>query len=436
MVPPQVLKLGRVVESLYSFMKRIPDPRSGKRIKHRCEDVLTCLVLGFCAGRTTIERALGWCTSHAPLLKRHMRLEHGIASDSTACRLLKGIDPQDFCDVFLQWASSLIPIKGACLIVDGKGTRAGAKKISGERTPYILNVVEATTGICVGITAVGPKENEKPAFHRLLDVLDIEGSLLLADAMATDAIIMEHINGKGGSFFFQVKKNNPETYAQLMTQMGILEQENKAMKEKGKCDPAYREPMETFSLAKTVERNRERHEYRFCCTTNDVSLLDRSQTDLPFLKTIGKTTQVRIPIERDNDGNNVTPSLKDFMNGGSKKKPAPTEGDGMEDDISRVGIVSNAVFDSETSMAAKRLYWTIENSTHYVLDNILREDRCTAKKSRENFALIRRIAYNVLRIIQIREGHRKDEIGKTSDSFCDYFSYAEKYIFGGIASFI
>jgi hypothetical protein len=47
-----------------------------------------------------------------------------------------------------------------------------------------------------------------------------------------------------------------------------------------------------------------------------------------------------------------------------------------------------------------RQHWAIENSLHWILDDSLREDRCTARKGHatENLGLMRKIVYNLLKL--------------------------------------
>ena len=56
--------------------------------------------------------------------------------------------------------------------------------------------------------------------------------------------------------------------------------------------------------------------------------------------------------------------------------------------------------DIETFAKAVRAHWGIENSLHWCLDVVFREDYCRTRKdnSAENFAVIRRIALNILRL--------------------------------------
>ena len=46
----------------------------------------------------------------------------------------------------------------------------------------------------------------------------------------------------------------------------------------------------------------------------------------------------------------------------------------------------------------KRMHWSIENRLHHVLEDTFREDRSPARKSRNTLSLIRKFAYNILRL--------------------------------------
>lgn len=54
-------------------------------------------------------------------------------------------------------------------------------------------------------------------------------------------------------------------------------------------------------------------------------------------------------------------------------------------------------------LETKRNHWKIENSLHYVLDDLFREDRSSVGKSKNNLAVVRKIIYNLLWIAIIVE---------------------------------
>ena len=73
----------------------------------------------------------------------------------------------------------------------------------------------------------------------------------------------------------------------------------------------------------------------------------------------------------------------------------------------------------------------MENKLHHVLDDTFREDRSPAKRSRNNLALIRKIAYNLLRISMIRE-YPTYTMPEVMDAFSDNLELLGKYIFSSI----
>ena len=82
----------------------------------------------------------------------------------------------------------------------------------------------------------------------------------------------------------------------------------------------------------------------------------------------------------------------------------------------------------------ERGHWAVENRLHHVLDDTFREDRSPAKKSKHNLALIRKFAYNILRIA-ILSGDCAEIMTEAMDDFCGDPSLRKKYVFSGIVSF-
>lgn len=79
----------------------------------------------------------------------------------------------------------------------------------------------------------------------------------------------------------------------------------------------------------------------------------------------------------------------------------------------------------------RRDHWSVENRLHQVLDDTFREDRSPAKGSKNNLALIRKFAYNILRIMRIQHSV-KESLPEVMDLFADSLELLHKYIFEGI----
>ena len=61
-------------------------------------------------------------------------------------------------------------------------------------------------------------------------------------------------------------------------------------------------------------------------------------------------------------------------------------------------------------------------------DDTFREDRSPAKKSRNNLSLIRKYAYNILRLAMYETG-LTNIMTEMMDSFCDNAALREQYVF-------
>ena len=416
------------------YMRAVPDPRCGRETKHDHAEVLVCLVAGFLAGKTTIRRSLKWCGKHLEELRKYLPLKNGIASPSTACRLLSGIDEELFALEFMEWIGEIVDTKGIHLAVDGKALRAGMEKVKDFRAPMILNAIDAVTGLVVAQMPIKNKDCEIKAIPELLKLLDIQGSIVTTDAVGTQTQIMEQILSQEGHFVLMVKKNQPQSYEEIVKYFREMSEDKKRMRENETYRPRYPEMQERYEEISHKERNRDREEYRWYSVCTECSLLTKTQKEWPFVKTVGLARQIRIPIERDEQGNNITPDIKTFLERGSRRRPKPVREAETGKDIQETGMISDMELSAEEMGRIKREHWAVENRLHHVLDDTFREDRSPVKKSKHNLGLIRKFAYNILRIA-ILSGDCAELITEAMDDFSDDHFLRKKYVFSGIDSF-
>ena len=416
-------------------MKAVDDPRSPRAKKHDLAEVLTCIVAGYVTGHITLRRCLGWCRRHVKWLrKRGLSLKNGIASLSTVSRLLAGIDEELFLFVFIQWIGEIVQTKGVHLAVDGKAVKGAAAKVNGERAPMLLNVVEAATGLVLAHLPIPDKESEITSIPELLKYLNIQGSIITTDALGTQTSVMEQVIRQGGHFVMMVKKNQPNSYEEIIRLFETIEKDRKRMATEPAYQSQYPELNQKYDEISCFEKNRDRYEYREYRIINDPACVSRAKKEWPFLKSVGYVEQTRIRLVRDREGNDITPDRETFRREGSSRQPSPRKGDEEKDDIQVVGIVSDMEMSAEDMGKCKRDHWSVENRLHHVLDDTFREDRSPAKKSKNNLALIRKFAYNLLRLAQIQKNLRLP-MTEIMDLLCDDKVLLGKYIFHEIESF-
>lgn len=412
-------------------MRMVIDPRCGRKTKHDHAEILTYLAAGYLAGRDSVRRCLQWCRNHIDFLRQHLELKNGIASPATVSRILGNIDEEIFCLAFIEWMTGILNTKGINIAIDGKALRGSTEKIRNRKTPYILNVIDTATALVIAQLPIAEKENEITAIPKLLKLLNIQESLVTIDAIGTVQSVIDTLNEKEADYLLTVKKGNPLTYQETKEMFAELGKENERITAHPGQTVTYEKQMDSYDVFKTIEKNRSRMEYRTMqiCHNTDLITLCKKQKEI---KTVGWLEQVRIPMEKDKDGKDITPAYEDFIKNGTVRRPRITTGDDLTDDIHQVGLISSREMSAQETLKIKRNHWKIENSLHYVLDGLFREDRSSARKSKNNLAVIRKIAYNLLRIAILRE---KTESGPTEmrDQFNDDLTLIEKYAFRGIA---
>lgn len=126
---------------------------------------------------------------------------------------------------------------------------------------------------------------------------------------------------------------------------------------------------------------------------------------------------MRILQVQDSQGNDITPSLEDFLKEGSREQSKPVSGDSLDDDIEMAGLISSRILSAEELMKYKRQHWTVENGFHYVLDEVFGKDKSTIRKGKNTMSVLRRCAYNIARLLQMESFAGKEYIPDVIDDF-------------------
>ena len=170
-----------------------------------------------------------WCKRHLEELREYLSLKNGIASPSIACRLLSGVDEELFALEFMEWIGEIVCTKGIHLAVDGKALRAAMEKVKDFRAPMVLNAIDAVTGVVLAQMPIKNKDCEIKAIPELLKLLDIEGSTVTTDAIGPQTQIMKQILSQKGHFVLMVKKNQPQSYEEILKYFGEMSEDHKKM---------------------------------------------------------------------------------------------------------------------------------------------------------------------------------------------------------------
>jgi hypothetical protein len=125
-------------------------------------------------------------------------------SESTFARMLQYVDNQALQRALLRWLDHLLGKR------DPKGDQVSAdgKELLNSQGAQVISAYSVQSGRWLGSEAVAEGSNEIPAVQRLLKRVDLDGSLVTADALNTQTetarIVVQE---KGGDYLFTVKGN-------------------------------------------------------------------------------------------------------------------------------------------------------------------------------------------------------------------------------------
>ena len=206
------------IQSLLSELKELKEFRSRRTLSYPIAGVMALIVLATFAGvvrgqrdlaafaRTLSQgqlRALGFRMN---LKTRRIRCP----KETVFFRVLEAVNGDVFEAILLRWQEKMLgPPNDGVIAIDGKVLRHA-------QGVQLVSSFGVESGRWLGTIAVADKSNEIPAAQELLDRLNVEGKLVVMDALHTqDLTAQKIVFQKGGDYVFTVKKNQETLYKTL-----------------------------------------------------------------------------------------------------------------------------------------------------------------------------------------------------------------------------
>lgn len=290
-------------------------------------------------------------------LKTFLKLKHGIPSESTFERFFSLIDSKQLEKCFIEFTKNLPVIKsGGHIAIDGKTLRSSYDQATKQSPIHMLSALVTKSGITLAQIKTNDKSNEITVIPELIDMINIEDTVISMDAMGTQKAIAEQIVDKKGDYVLALKSNHPTFYDEVED---FFQQCIKSNFQNAAC-----------KTKKTVDKGHGRIEEReyMVCSVDYQCISEKEKWK--GIQSIIRTTTKRQEILEDKTSTET-----------------------------RFFISSLKMDNVEKIATVVRSHWGIENSLHYVLDVTFGEDdsRIRTGNAAENFSVLRRIALNVLR---------------------------------------
>ncbi len=180
-------------------------------IRHHFGEVIFMVFVSILCGINSYELMEEFCNLQKKWFKKYLPLPNGIPSYNTFSRIFQAIESNKFSQCIAQHLDAL-DYKGINhhIAIDGKVLRGSRDQ--DQKHVHSVSAWACDEGITLAQVIVSEKSNEITAIPELLELLDIEGSVVTIDAIGSQAAIAKKIIDKRGDYAPVVKENQKALY--------------------------------------------------------------------------------------------------------------------------------------------------------------------------------------------------------------------------------
>lgn len=334
------------------YFKDLQDPRQQGKIAYPLDEILLLCLLAVLAGAECFTEIALFGTKKLALLRRFRPFKDGTPAHDHLGDILATLDAEQFQGCFAAWVAAVTGVPEGVVAIDGKASRRSGRKGASRDSIHMVSAFAARQRLVLGQVKVAEKSNEIIAIPKLLDMLAIEGAILTIDAMGCQRDIAQRVIDKKADYVLALKGNQ----GSLRDDAELFVTEQKAS---GFVDTE-------ISRDTTVDGDHGRIETRTTTVIHDVEWLQQrhSWPGLKGLVIVESCREISGKIERE----------------------------------TRYYITSMSMTAVHLGHVI-RSHWAIENSLHWVMDMMFRDDECRVRTDHApaNFATIKHMAINLLR---------------------------------------
>ena len=169
-------------EKFEKFFIEIEDTRCQCDVTHNLVDVLIIVMCSVLGGLDKLSDIVTYGKEKGDFLKKNFGMVNH-PSKSASSRVMNMIDGEKMAECIVGIMQDLVGTESEIIAIDGKTIRSTAKKSTYKEKLHIITAYLTENGVTPGQLAVNEKTNEIPIVRELLDMIDVEGKTVTADAM-------------------------------------------------------------------------------------------------------------------------------------------------------------------------------------------------------------------------------------------------------------
>jgi predicted transposase YbfD/YdcC len=356
-----------------NHFKDLPDPRQPGKIVYPLAEVLLLCLLAVLGGAETFVDIARFGEKKIELLRRFRPFRDGTPSHDHLGDIFAALDAAAFQRCFVAWVAAVTGAPAELIAIDGKTLRRSFQKKGAKAPIHMVSAFAARQRLVLGQVKVAEKSNEIIAIPALLDMLAIAGAIVTIDAMGCQRDIAQKILDNKADYVLALKGNQGTLREDV--EVFVAEQKANGFKDT------------KVSRHQTVDGDHGRIETRTYTAIHEIAWL-QERHNWPGLRgvvMVESTREIGDKIERE----------------------------------TRFYITS-LVWLAHALGPVIRGHWAVENSLHWVMDMIFRDDECRVRTNHApaNFTTLKHMAHNLMRKAPGKDSMRlKRKVAAWDDDF-------------------
>jgi predicted transposase YbfD/YdcC len=334
-------------EIVIEIFRVIPDPRVERTKRHTLEVIMFVALCTYLSGGSGFYDMAAYAKARKDWLRDTVGMQ-SIPSHDTFNRVFQAISPECFGECLMVLSRRLREkISDDVVALDGKThRRTGGANCAALHT---LNAWSVENRLVLGQLTVDEKSNEITAVPQLMDMLDLKGCVVTADALNCQKTVAQKAVEKKADYVLAVKGNHPVMYEEIRCYMDAL-------------------ATKTPAGFESVEKEHGRIETRRYWQSDDIAWFEDKKA------WEGLRSFCLVESIREHTGHTET--------------------------THRYYISSLPCNEAKVAHSI-RGHWHIENSLHWCLDVVFNEDqsRARARHAAKNLGTLRAICLNLIKRI-------------------------------------
>lgn len=357
------------------YLVQVQDPRrQNKNLLHPLKNILTIALTAAICGYIDWVDIEDFGKENKTWFAKFLDLTHGIPSHDTFGNVFKRLNKDELSQHFSHWINAN-QTEHPHIAIDGKFVQGGYRN---DDSLQLVTAFASQTKLVLAQLDIADKTNEITTLPQLLELIDISGSIITADAIYCQKDITKHITQAKADYIFTLKNNHKTLYKDIKLWLDTEFDNNH------------------LTILKTIDKDHGRFETRHYAISTHLDWLPNKDqwTNLNAVVMVESTRQLK---------NNITTERRYYLTS-----------------LTDLTKIAHAI----------RHHWTIENSQHWVLDVIFGEDgqKRLERNEKANKALLTRVGLNLIRA----NGDDKLSVKRSKMRASQNKDYLEQLLFGKV----